>query len=138
MGNSNQKIFTFLMFSGEAEAAMNFYTSLFDQSEIISITRYGTNEAGKEGTVLHATFSLKGQMFMCIDSNANHEFTFTPAISLYVTCDTEAEIERVYESLSQDGAVLMPLSAYPFSEKFGWVQDKYGVSWQLNLAKAHH
>ena len=59
-----------------------------------------------------------------------------PAISLFVTCDTEEEINRVFEQLSQDGKVLMPLAAYPFSERFGWVEDKYGVSWQLNLAKS--
>jgi predicted 3-demethylubiquinone-9 3-methyltransferase (glyoxalase superfamily) len=136
--NSKQKITTFLMFTGQAEEAMNFYISLFDQSEIISIQHYGANEtgydAGTEGKVLHAAFSLNGQVFMCIDSNVKHEFTFTPSISLYVTCDTEVEIDRVFEMLSQDGSVLMPLAAYPFSKKFGWVGDKYGVSWQLNLA----
>jgi predicted 3-demethylubiquinone-9 3-methyltransferase (glyoxalase superfamily) len=124
------------MFSGNAEKAMNFYTSLFDDSEIISIIRYGVNEAGKEGTVLHAKFSLNGQEFMCIDSSVEHEFTFTPSISLYVTCDTQDEIERLFGKLSQDGKVYMPLSAYPFSEKFGWVEDKFGVSWQLNLEKS--
>lgn len=135
MENPKQKITTFLMFSGNAEEAMNFYTSIFDQSEIISITRYGANEAGKEGTVLNAIFTLNGQEFMCIDSSVKHEFTFTPAISLYVTCDTEDEIDRLFEKLSEDGQVLMPLSAYPFSKKFGWVADKYGVSWQLTLVK---
>jgi predicted 3-demethylubiquinone-9 3-methyltransferase (glyoxalase superfamily) len=129
-----QKITTFLMFEGKAEEAMNFYTSLFDKSEIISISRYGANEAGAEGTVKHAIFSLNGQEFMCIDSIVKHDFTFTPSISLYVTCDTEDEIDRVFEKLSREGNVLMPLAAYPFSEKFGWVTDKYGVSWQLNLA----
>lgn len=133
---STQKITTFLMFEGKAEAAMNLYTSIFDQSEITSIQRYGANEAGAEGTVMHATFSLHGQEFMCIDSYVKHGFTFTPAISLYVMCDTEAEIDRVFQTLSQDGSVLMPLAAYPFSQKFGWVADKYGVSWQLNLATA--
>lgn len=128
------KISTFLMFDGKAEEAMNFYTSLFDKSEIISISRYGANEAGAEGTVLHATFSLNGQEFMCIDSSVKHDFTFTPSISLYVTCDTEDEIDRVFEKLSQAGTVFMPLAAYPFSEKFGWVADKYGVSWQLKLS----
>lgn len=136
MKNLSQKIFTFLMFSGKAEEAMNLYTSVFDRSEIISITRYGANEAGKEGTVLHAAFSLKGQVFMCIDSSVKQEFTFTPAISLYVTCDTEEEIDRVFDKLSQDGTVLMPLAAYPFSEKYGWFEDRYGVSWQLSLAKS--
>jgi predicted 3-demethylubiquinone-9 3-methyltransferase (glyoxalase superfamily) len=73
------------MFDGKAEEALNFYISLFDKSEIVHITRDGANEAGEEGTVLIATFSLNGQQFMCIDSSVKHEFTFTPAISLFVT-----------------------------------------------------
>ncbi|MED0874889.1 VOC family protein [Bacillus mobilis] len=135
MSTTNQKITTFLMFEGKAEEAMNFYTSLFDQSEIVSISRYGENGPGKEGSVIHATFTLNGQEFMCIDSYVNHNFTFTPAMSLYVTCETEEEIEIVFHKLAQDGAILMPLGAYPFSKKFGWLNDKYGVSWQLTLAE---
>ncbi|MGG0240657.1 VOC family protein [Bacillus rhizoplanae] len=135
MENSNQKITTFLMFPGTAEEAMKHYTSIFDQSEIISVSRYGANEAAEEGKVLHATFSLKGQLFMCIDNSNKDVHQFTPAMSLYVSCDTEEEIDRVFNRLSEDGAVLMPLTDYPWSAKFGWVQDKYGVSWQLNLAK---
>ncbi|MED0973250.1 VOC family protein [Bacillus paramycoides] len=135
MSNTNQKITTFLMFEGNAEDAMNFYTSLFDQSEIVSISRYDANGPGKEGTVIHATFTLNGQEFMCIDSFVKHDFTFTPAMSLYVTCETEEEIETVFNKLAQDGAILMPLGSYPFSKKFGWLNDKYGVSWQLTLAE---
>ncbi|MEB9905586.1 MULTISPECIES: VOC family protein [Bacillus] len=135
MSNTNQKITTFLMFEGKAEEAMNFYTSLFDQSEIVNISRYDENGPGKEGTVIHATFTLNGQEFMCIDSYVNHNFTFTPAMSLYVTCETEEEIETVFHKLAQDGAILMSLGAYPFSKKFGWLNDKYGVSWQLTLAE---
>ncbi|WP_242282156.1 VOC family protein [Bacillus cereus group sp. BfR-BA-01346] len=135
MSNTNQKITTFLMFEGKAEEAMNFYTSLFDQSEIVSISRYDENGPGKEGTVIHATFTLHGQEFMCIDSYVNHNFTFTPAMSLYVTCNTEEETETAFNKLAEDGAVLMPLGAYPFSKKFGWLNDKYGVSWQLTLAE---
>ena len=135
MSNTNQKFTTFLMFDGKAEEAMNFYTSLFDQSEIVNISRYDENGPGKEGTVIHATFTLNGQEFMCIDSYVNHNFTFTPAMSLYVTCETEEEIETVFHKLAQDGAILMPLGAYPFSKKFGWLNDKYGVSWQLTLAE---
>ncbi|MCM3268017.1 VOC family protein [Paenibacillus elgii] len=135
MGNAKQKIVIFLMFEGKAEEAMNFYITLFDRSEIISMQQYGPNEAGAEGTVVQALFSLNGQVFRCIDSSVKHNFTFTPSMSLYVTCDTEAEIERVFGRLSDGGSVLMPLGAYPFSEKFGWVQDKFGVSWQLNLEK---
>ncbi|WP_270344186.1 VOC family protein [Bacillus mobilis] len=135
MSTTNQKITTFLMFEGKAEEAMNFYTSLFDQSEIVSISRYDENGPGKEGTVIQATFTLHGQEFMCIDSYVNHNFTFTPAMSLYVTCNTEEEIESAFNKLAEDGAVLMPLGAYPFSKKFGWLNDKYGVSWQLTLAE---
>jgi predicted 3-demethylubiquinone-9 3-methyltransferase (glyoxalase superfamily) len=127
--SSNQKITTCLMFSGKAEEAMNFYTSVFDQSEINRVFHH------EDGTVLYATFTLKGQTFMAIDNSNKQEHPFTPAMSLFVTCDTEEEINRVFEQLSQDGKVLMPLAAYPFSKKFGWVEDKYGVSWQLNLAK---
>jgi len=130
-----QKITPFLMFDGQAEAAMSFYTSLFDDSKILSLTRYGPDEAGAEGTVMHATFTLNRQEFMCIDSNVKHEFTFTPALSLYVNCETEEEIDRVFAKLSQAGQVLMPLDHYPFSEKFAWVSDGFGVSWQLSLAR---
>jgi predicted 3-demethylubiquinone-9 3-methyltransferase (glyoxalase superfamily) len=128
-----KKVTPFLMFQGNAEEAMNYYTSLIEDSEITSITRYGANEAGEEGSVKQATFSLKGQEFMCIDSNVEHEFTFTPSFSLFITCDTEEEINRLYENLSEGGGVLMPLDDYSFSKKFGWVVDKFGVSWQLNL-----
>ena len=128
-----QKVTTFLMFTGQAEAAMNLYTSLFKQSEILNLTRYGANEAGAEGTVQHATFTLNGQEFMCIDSSAVHAFTFTPSMSLYVRCDSEEEIDRVFATLSQGGQILMPLDEYPFSAKFGWLADRFGVSWQLSL-----
>lgn len=123
------------MFPGTAEEAINHYISVFDDSEIIHMTHYGPNEAGQEGSVMHAAFSLKGQMFMCIDNSNGNDIPFTPAISLFVTCETEEEIDRVFESLSEGGQVLMPLAPSPISEKFGWVEDKYGVSWQLNLLK---
>ena len=130
-----QKIKTFLMFEGKAEQAMNFYTSLFEKSGILNISRYGPNEAGVEGTVNQATFTLNGQEFMCIDSYVKHEFTFTPSMSLFIICETEAEIDRLFEQLSHGGQVLMELDRYPFSEKFAWVSDRFGVSWQLNLVK---
>ncbi|HKV59035.1 MAG TPA: VOC family protein [Ktedonobacteraceae bacterium] len=135
MDYSKQKITTFLMFDGKAEEAMHYYVSVFDQAEILSIRKYGANEAGAEGTVVHATFSLCGQVFMCMDSNVKHDFTFTPSLSLYVACATEEEIDRLFEKLSQGGTVAMPLATYPFSDKFAWVTDKYGVSWQLNLER---
>ena len=131
-----QKVTTFLMFTGQAEAAMNLYTSLFKQSAVLSLTRYGANEAGAEGSVQHATFTLNGQEFMCIDSIPVHAFTFTPSMSLYVRCATEEEIDAVFATLSQDGQILMPLDRYPFSPKFGWLADRFGVSWQLSLEPA--
>ncbi|MDB4902430.1 MAG: 3-demethylubiquinone-9 3-methyltransferase family protein [Mucilaginibacter sp.] len=128
-------ITNFLMFDGRAEEAMNFYFSVFPNSSAISITRYKANEGGAEGTVLHATFSLNGQVFMCIDSPAKHAFTFTPAMSLYIDCDSDAEIENLFINLSENGSVLMPLNAYPFSKKYVWLNDRFGVSWQLNYNK---
>jgi predicted 3-demethylubiquinone-9 3-methyltransferase (glyoxalase superfamily) len=129
-----QKLTTFLMFEGRAEEAMTLYTSLFADSEVSSVTRYGPNEAGAEGSVQHATFSLAGQQFMCIDSYVSHPFSFTPATSIYVQCADDAEIQWLYAELSKDGDELMPLDNYGFSTRFGWVNDRFGVSWQLNLA----
>ena len=129
-----EKVTPFLMLQdGNAEEAMNYYTSLIEDSAITSITRYGANEAGDEGTVMHATFSLKGQEFMCIDSNLKHEFSFTPSFSIYLTCTSEKELDDLYGKLIQDGQALMPLDDYGFSKKFGWLNDRYGISWQLNL-----
>ncbi|GGD88476.1 VOC family protein [Paenibacillus nasutitermitis] len=129
-----EKVIPFLMFQdGKAEEAMNFYTSLIEDSKITSIIRYGANEAGKEGTVMQATFTLKGQEFMCIDSNVKHNFTFTPSFSIYAACSTEEEINVLFEKLKEDRPALMPLGNYGFSKKFGWLNDRYGVSWQLNL-----
>jgi predicted 3-demethylubiquinone-9 3-methyltransferase (glyoxalase superfamily) len=128
------KVMPFLMFEdGKAEEAMNYYVSIIDDSEITSIVRYGANESGDEGTVMQATFSLKGQEFMCIDSNVKHQFTFTPSFSIFVTCDSEEEINNIYEKLLEGGKALMPIGDYGFSQKFGWLNDRYGVSWQLNL-----
>lgn len=129
-----KKVTPFLMFQeGNAEEAMKYYCSLIDNSSIQSMTHYGANEAGDEGTVMHATFSLKGQEFMCIDSNVRHEFTFTPSFSIYLICDSEEEIDTLYEKLLLNGQVLMPLGDYGFSKKFGWVNDQFDVSWQLDL-----
>ncbi len=129
-----EKVLPFLMFQdGKAEEAMNFYTSLMEDSEITNLVRYGANESGDEGTIMQATFILKGQEFMCIDSNVKHEFSFTPSFSIYVTCNTEDEILSLYQRLIEDGHALMPLDNYGFSKKFGWVNDRFGVSWQLNL-----
>jgi predicted 3-demethylubiquinone-9 3-methyltransferase (glyoxalase superfamily) len=130
---AGQKITTFLMFEGRAEEAMSFYTSLFEDSRVLDVTRYGPDGPGEVGTVQHAAFELAGQRFMCIDSPMKHDFGFTPAVSLFVECQEEAEIDRLYAALAEQGRELMPLGSYGFSAKFGWVNDRYGVSWQINL-----
>lgn len=132
-----QKTTTFLMFVGEqygkAEEAINFYISLFKDSGIQHIDYYKANEpGGKEGTIKLATFTLAGQTYMAIDSGAAHQFTFTPALSIYVNCESEEELETLYKNLSEGGSALMPLGNYGFNKKFGWVADKYGLNWQLN------
>lgn len=131
---STQKITTFLMFEGDAEKAMDFYLSLFEDSAVLDVSRYGAEGPGPEGSVRHATFTLAGQRFMCIDSHVKHAFTFTPAMSLYVQCESMEELERRYAALAAQGTELMPLGEYGFSTGFGWVNDRFGVSWQLNLA----
>jgi predicted 3-demethylubiquinone-9 3-methyltransferase (glyoxalase superfamily) len=130
-----QKIVTSLMFDGKAEEAMNFYTSLFSHSQITDILRYEANQAGTEGTVMYATFTLNDVEFRCIDSSTKHSFGFTASMSLYVKCDTEKEIDELFASLSESGQVFMPLAQYPFSRKFGWLTDRFEVSWQLDLTE---
>ncbi len=129
-----RKITPFLMFQGSAEEAMRFYVGLFAGSEVLAIERYGPGQPGAEGTVKRADFTLAGQQVICIDSPVKHAFTFTPAMSMFVECDNETELRHAFEALSAGGAVLMPLNDYGFSRKFGWVNDRFGVSWQLNLA----
>ncbi len=134
-----QKTTTFLMFvgdkAGKAEEAMRLYTSLFKNSEIKSIQKYEKDEpGGKKGMVKQAIFTISGQEYMVNDSTAPHQFTFTPSISILVNCESEAEIDSLYAKLSEGGGVMMPLDNYGFSRKFGWIADKYGVSWQLHLA----
>ncbi len=128
-----RSVATFLMFEGVAEQAMNFYVSLFRGSQIKQIERYGPSEPGAEGTVRRADFRLAGHDLICIDSPAKHNFTFTPSVSLFVECESEAEIDEVFKQLSAGGQILMPLGNYGFSTKFGWVNDRFGVSWQVNL-----
>ena len=131
-----QKITTFLTFTGQAEEALNLYVSLFEGSEVLSIDRYGPDDGENAGKVRHATFSLSGQEFACIDSPPVHEWTFTPAISLWVNCHSEEEIDRLHALLGEGGRVFMPLGPYPFAPKFAWIADRFGVSWQLALPEA--
>lgn len=132
-----QKTTTFLMFTGEnfgkAEEAIKFYISLFPNSEIKKIDYFKAGEpGGKEGAVKHAIFTIDKQEYMAIDS-MGHDFTFTPAVSIFVNCDNEEEITKICNKLLEGGNALMPIDNYGFSTKFAWVADKYGFSWQLNL-----
>ena len=127
MNNQNLKITPLLMFNGNAEEAMKFYTSIFDNAEIQSIFHL------ENGTVMHATFTLNGQTFMAIDNSNGNDIPFTAAVSLFVTCESEQEIDTVFKKLAEDGKILMDLAPTPFSMKFAWIEDQYGVSWQLNL-----
>lgn len=132
--NSEQRIITSLTFQkNDAEEAMNFYVSLFDNSKTIHVQRWEKGGMGKEGTIMLAIFELNGQKFMCSDSPPVHNWDFTPAISNYVECVNEGEINTLFSKLSESGTVTMPLDNYGFSQKFAWVIDKFGVSWQLNL-----
>lgn len=130
----DQQIIPFFTFQkNDAEQAMNFYISLFDNSKVIEVKRWGKEGPGKEGTIMHASFQLNGQKYMCSDSPPVHNWDFTPAVSNFVECKTEEEIDRLYSKLSENGEVAMPLNNYGFSRKFGWVVDRFGISWQLNL-----
>lgn len=114
-----QKITPFLWFNNNAEEAMNFYISIFRNSKIISITRYGDEVPGMKGKVLTGVFQLENQEFMALDGGP--EFHFTEAISLYVNCETQAEVDELWEKLSKGGEEV----------QCGWLKDKYGVSWQI-------
>lgn len=120
---------------GKAEEAIKLYISLIPNSEIIKIERWSEGEpmsvAGQIKTVL---FTLAGSEYMASENTAPHQFAFTPAISIFVECADDGEINRLHQELSKDGKEFMPLDNYGFSKKFAWVEDRYGVSWQLNLA----
>jgi len=128
------QISTFLTFQkNNAEEAMNFYVGLFENSNVINVKRWGKESPVEEGKIMHATFHLNGRLFMCSDSPPIHDWGFTPAVSNYIDCENENELERLFSKLSENGKVMMPLDNYGFSQKFGFVEDRFGVSWQLNL-----
>jgi predicted 3-demethylubiquinone-9 3-methyltransferase (glyoxalase superfamily) len=114
-----QKIVPFLWFDGKAEEAMKFYVSLFKNSKMVSVTRYGKGAPGPEGTVMSATFQLEGRDFYAL--NGGPMFTFSPAISLFVNCETQQEVDELWEKLSEGGE----------KQRCGWLKDKYGLSWQI-------
>lgn len=123
----------FLMFTGRAEEAMLFYTALFPDSEILNVFRYGKDGPGAEGSVIKGSFRIGDQVVLCTDSFVKHDFDFTPSFSLFVECESGSEIARLSTALAEGGKVLMPLGQYGFSRQFAWVNDRFGVSWQLNV-----
>jgi predicted 3-demethylubiquinone-9 3-methyltransferase (glyoxalase superfamily) len=114
-----KKITPFLWFDGKAEEAMNFYVSIFKNSKIGSVTRYGETGPGSKGTVMSATFQLDGQDFFAL--NGGPHFTFSPAVSFFVNCETQQEVDELWEKLSEGGE----------RQRCGWLKDKYGLSWQI-------
>ena len=123
----------FLMFTGNAQAAMDLYVATLPNSRIRRVERYAKGEPGPVDTVKVAVFTLCGREFMCSDSPVKHDFTFTPSSSIFVEFSTEEELDRAFAILSDEGKVYMPLGNYGFSQRFGWLSDRFGVSWQLNL-----
>jgi predicted 3-demethylubiquinone-9 3-methyltransferase (glyoxalase superfamily) len=129
-----QGLRTFLTFQdGAATAALDHYRDVFDDFELIDVERYGPGDGAPEGTVKVATFRLAGGEFSCADSPIRHAWGFTPAVSLWIDCDDGAELQRLFDRLGDGGTVFMPLADYGFSTRFGWVGDRHGVTWQLNL-----
>jgi len=119
---------------GSAQAALDLYFATLPDSRMVRVERYAQGGPGPAGTIKVAVFTLCGREFMCSDSPAKHNFSFTPASSTFVDFDSIEDLERTFRILSEDGGVLMPLNNYGFSQRFGWLNDRFGVSWQLNLA----
>ena len=119
------------MLHGNAAEGIDFYLSVFNGASLEEIARYGPGEQAPEGTVQHARLRVGGAMLSVIDSAVAQSFSFTPGTSLVVEDDDRGMLQRIWARLSDGGRVLMPLGQYPFSDCFGWVTDRYGVSWQL-------
>ena len=115
-----KKITPFLWFDDQAEEAMNLYVSIFKNSKVLSVTRYGEGGPGPKGTVMTATFELDGQTFTAL--NGGPHFKFTEAISFAINCETQEEIDELWEKLSEGGE----------KGRCGWLKDKFGLSWQVN------
>jgi predicted 3-demethylubiquinone-9 3-methyltransferase (glyoxalase superfamily) len=113
--------------SGRAQEAMDLYVKALPGAKVLHLQR------AEAGHVEHARMQIAGAEVVLMDSPAPHRFGFTPALSLFADFDNEAALDSAWAALSEGGAVLMPLQAYPFSPRFGWCNDRFGVSWQLRL-----
>lgn len=114
-----QKIVPFLWFDDQAEEAMQYYVSIFPDSKVLSVQRYEAEAPGRSGRVVTASFQLAGQEFMAL--NGGPQFKFTEAISLFVNCETQEEVDRLWDRLTDGGE----------ESRCGWLKDRYGVSWQI-------
>ncbi|SEC67179.1 VOC family protein [Paenibacillus sp. GP183] len=114
-----QKISPYLWFNDNAEEAIHFYSSIFKNSKTVNITRYGEGSPAPKGTLMSATFELEGQTFIAL--NGGPQFNFTPAISFFVNCETQEEVDELWEKLSEGGK----------EGRCGWLEDKFGLSWQI-------
>lgn len=130
-----QKITPCLWFDSEAEEAIKFYTEAFSDSKILKVIKYGDyipgNTGKKPGSVMSILFEIQGQEFLAL--NGGPAFKYSPAVSLFVNCSSEAEVNHLHEVLSAGGEDLMPLGKYPWSDRYAWTTDKYGLSWQINF-----
>lgn len=125
----------FFMFQGGvAQAALDLYIATFPDSRMMKVAHYGAGEHGPAGTIKVATFTICGREFMCSDSPVSHQFSFTPSSSTFVDFDSVEDLERAFSALCEGGQVLMAPGNYGFSRRFGWLTDRFGVSWQLNVA----
>jgi len=135
-----QRITPFLWFDNNAEEAVNFYTSLFDNSNIAAITRYNEQSASasgqKSGAAMTISFQLEGQNFAAL--NGGPHFKLNQSISFFVYCESDEKIEKIFKKLSADGEVIFPLDKYDWSKKYAWVVDKFGLSWQLDVDKINN
>lgn len=118
-----------------AAEAMDAYLKVFTDGQVISDTRYGPDGPGAEGTVIMAEIEIAGQRLRLSDSFVDHEWDLTPAMSIAVDCESTVELQRLFTALSEDGTVFMPLDDYGFGQ-FGWVGDRFGLTWQLGLGRA--
>lgn len=125
----------FVMFQkGTGRAALEYWASVVPDSRIETLDLFGPEGPGPEGTIKRAVIVIGEQRVMAHDSFMDHGFGFTPSHSFFLNCADEAEIDRLFHALGEGGRVLMPLGDYGWSPKFGWVEDRFCVSWQLELA----
>ena len=124
----------FLMFQGQAQEAIDLYTATLPDTRVLHLQGHATPPA-TGGSVMLARVAICGREFMVSDSPVQHAFAFTPSSSIFVECGSEPEQDRIFAALGDGGRILMPLDNYGFSRRFGWLDDRFGVSWQINLAQ---